>query len=473
MYIPVIGLEIHTELNTKTKMFSPSVNEYSINPNTNISVIDLAFPGILPLPNKEAIRKTLSLALALNCTTPDEVLFDRKNYYYADLPKGYQITQMTKPFGKNGYLLYEVEGKELKADIHQIHLEEDSASLDHYDDYSLIDYNRAGRSLVEIVTEPVFHNEKEVVSFLENLRNIIKYLDISNANSDKGELRVDVNISLMKDTDTTLGVRAEIKNINSFNSVKETILYEIERQTEVLTSGGSVKQETRRWDEVNKKTISMREKVEAVDYKYYVEPNIPSVKITEDFINEIKSNIPELPYDREKKYISLGVSVKDAKTLSRNKSVSDYYEEMLKLETNPKEASNWVTTRLLGYLNQNNKTINESFITPSMLSELISLITSGRISTEQGKKVFNYVLEEEKTPIEIVKEHNMEQISNEEDIRVFVNEVLEECVNEVNMYKNGKTNLLGFFVGKVLKKSLGKANPSIVNKVLTEEINKR
>lgn len=473
MYIPVIGLEIHTELNTKTKMFSPSVNEYSINPNTNISVIDLAFPGILPLPNKEAIRKTLSLALALNCTTPDEVLFDRKNYYYADLPKGYQITQMTKPFGKNGYLLYEVEGKELKADIHQIHLEEDSASLDHYDDYSLIDYNRAGRSLVEIVTEPVFHNEKEVVSFLENLRNIIKYLDISNANSDKGELRVDVNISLMKDTDTTLGVRAEIKNINSFNSVKETILYEIERQTEVLTSGGCVKQETRRWDEVNKKTISMREKVEAVDYKYYVEPNIPSVKITDDYINEIKLNIPELPYDREKKYISLGVSVKDAKTLSRNKSVSDYYEEMLKLGTNPKEASNWVTTRLLGYLNQNNKTINESFITPSMLSELINLITSGRISTEQGKKVFNYVLEEEKTPIEIVKEHNMEQISNEEDIRVFVNEVLDECVNEVNMYKNGKTNLLGFFVGKVLKKSLGKANPSIVNKVLTEEINKR
>ena len=218
MYIPVIGLEIHCELNTKTKMFSPSRNEYSTLPNTNISVIDLSFPGILPLPNKEGVKKTIKLALALNCKTPDEVLFDRKNYYYADLPKGYQITQMTKPFGKNGYLLYDLDGKELKADIHQIHLEEDSASLDHFSDYSLIDYNRAGKCLVEIVTEPVFHNEREVIAFLESLRNVIKYTDVSNASSDKGELRVDVNISLMKETDTVLGTRAEIKNINSFHN---------------------------------------------------------------------------------------------------------------------------------------------------------------------------------------------------------------------------------------------------------------
>lgn len=473
MFIPVIGLEIHTELNTKTKMFSPSVNDYTVNPNTNISVIDLAFPGILPLPNKEAIRKTLSLAISLNCNTPDEVLFDRKNYYYADLPKGYQITQMTKPFGRNGYLLYDVDGAEKRADIHQIHLEEDSASLDHYTDYSLIDYNRAGKSLVEIVTEPVFHNEKEVVAFLESLRNIIKYLDISNASSDKGELRVDVNISLMKDTDTTLGVRAEIKNINSFNSVKETILYEIKRQSEILSGGGKVKQETRRWDELKKETVSMREKVEAVDYKYYIEPNIPSVKISNAYINELTLSIPELPYDREKKYISLGVSVKDAKTLSRNKDVSDYYEEMLKLGTNAKEASNWVCTRLLGYLNQYNLSISSSFLTPDMLSELIRLISEEKISTQQGKDVFNLCLEEKKTPSEIVKEHNMEQISNVEDIRALVKEVLDENINELNMYKNGKTNLFGFFVGKVLKKSLGKANPSIVNKILNEEIIKR
>lgn len=473
MYIPVIGLEIHCELNTKTKMFSPSRNEYSTLPNTNISVIDLSFPGILPLPNKEGVKKTIKLALALNCKTPDEVLFDRKNYYYADLPKGYQITQMTKPFGKNGYLLYDLDGKELKADIHQIHLEEDSASLDHFSDYSLIDYNRAGKCLVEIVTEPVFHNEREVIAFLESLRNVIKYTDVSNASSDKGELRVDVNISLMKETDAVLGTRAEIKNINSFNSVKETILYEIKRQTEVLESGEKVKQETRRWDDTNKVTVSMREKVEAVDYKYYVEPNIPSVKLSDEFINEIKSTIPELPYDREKKYIGLGVVSKDAKTLSKNKDISDFYEEVLKMGTNPKEASNWMTTRLLGYLNQNNLELKDVYMTPVMLHDLIDLISSGKISTQQGKEVFTYVLEEKKTPLEIVKEKGMEQISNIDDIRLIVNEVIDENPNQLATYKSGKTNILGFFVGQILKKSGGKANPSIVNQVLNEEINKR
>lgn len=473
MYKTVVGLEIHCELNTKTKMFSPSKNEYTIHPNKNISVIDLAFPGILPLPNKEAIKKTLKLALALNCQTPDEVLFDRKNYYYADLPKGYQITQMTKPFGRNGYLLVDVDGVEKKFTIHQIHLEEDSASLDHFDNYSLIDYNRAGKSLVEIVTDPVFSNEKEVILFLESLRNIIKYTNVSNASSDKGELRVDVNISMMKDTDTELGTRAEIKNINSFNSVKETILYEIERQKEILMNGGKVKQETRRWDDTNKVTVSMREKVEAIDYKYYVEPNIPSVRITEEFIKEIKESIPVLPYDREKKYISLGVPVKDAKTLSKQKDISDFYEKVLDLGTNPKEASNWMTTRLLGYLNQNNLGINEIYLKPEMLYDLVNLIETGKISSQQGKEVFTLILEEKKTPLEIIKEKGMEQISDPSEIRKIVNEVIDDNPTQLETYKSGKTNILGFFVGQILKKSQGKANPSLVNQILNEEINKR
>ncbi len=473
MYKAVIGLEVHCELKTKSKMFSPSLNEYNPSPNQNISVIDLAFPGILPLPNKEAIRKAIKLSLALNCEVPNEVMFDRKNYYYADLPKGYQLTQMTKPFGKNGYLDINVQDKIKRVTIHQLHLEEDSASLDHHDGYSLIDYNRAGIPLVEIVTDPVFNNENEVIEFLENLRSIIKYCDISDASSDKGELRVDVNISMMKETDTELGIRAEIKNINSFNSVKETILYEIKRQREILEGGGKVKQETRRWVDEEKVTVGMREKIEAVDYKYYVEPNIPVVKLDNEFINEIKESIPVLPQERLQKYISLGVMVKDAKTLVKTKEVSDYFEETLRLGADAKEASNWITTRILGFMNTKNKTINEIYTTPQMLVSLINMIKSSKISTQQGKEVLELSLTEEKTPEEIVKEKGMEQISDDNVIRELVNKVLDENKAQVDTYKGGKTNIVGFFVGQILKASGGKANPSTTNKILMEELEKR
>ena len=474
MYKAVIGLEVHTELNTKSKMFSRSKNSYSKIPNENITEIDLAFPGILPLPNIEGVKKAIKLALALNCEVPDEVMFDRKNYYYADLPKGYQITQMTKPFGKNGYLDIEVDGKEKRCFIHQIHLEEDSASLDHFSDYSLINYNRAGIPLVEIVTEPVFNNEKEVIEFLENLRTIIKYCDVSEASSEKGELRCDVNISMMKETDTSLGVRAEIKNINSFNSVKETITYEIKRQTEILSSGGKVLQETRRWVDEEKKTVSMREKVDAIDYKYYVEPNIPVVKLNDEFINEIKSSIPELPNERKKRYISLGLNEKDAKTIVKTKDLCDFFEEVLSLNTDAKEASNWITTRLLGYMSSNFiENVKDVYLTPEMLHSLIEMVKSGKISSEQAKGVFNSVLEEKKTPLEIVKEKGLEQITDEEFILKLINEVLDESKEQIETYKSGKTNILGYLTGQVIKRSGGKVNPSTTNTLLIKEINKR
>lgn len=473
MYKPVIGLEVHCELNTKSKMFSGSLNEYSKDPNTNISVIDLAFPGILPLPNKEAVRKSLKLAIALNCETPDIVLFDRKNYYYADLPKGYQITQMTRPFGKNGYLDIDIDGKTKRCGIHQLHLEEDTANMEHLDKESLLDYNRAGVPLVEIVTEPCFGSENEVITFLENLRNIIKYCDISEASSDKGQLRVDVNLSMMKETDAVLGTRAEIKGINSFNTVKEIISYEIERQREILESGGSVIQETRRWDSEQKKTLSMREKVDAIDYKYYVEPNIPVVPLTEEFKSAIKSEIPVLPIEREKKYISLGVLPKDAKTLVRTKEVSDFYEETLVLGADPKEASNWLTTRILGFVNTNNIEFTDIYMTPKMLVDMLEMIKSNKISTQQAKEVCALVLEEKKSPETIVKEKGMEQISDESAIRELVTKVLDENEEQVNIYKSGKTNIIGFLVGQVLKTSGGKANPAMVSKILNEEIGKR
>lgn len=472
MYKAVIGLEVHTELNTKSKMFSGSKNEYTKDANTNISVIDLAFPGTLPLPNKEAVKKALKLAMCLNCETPDEVMFDRKNYYYADLPKGYQITQMTRPFGKNGYIDMEVNGKEKRVRVHQLHLEEDTANMMHKDDYSLLDYNRAGIPLVEIVSEPDMNTIDEAIEYLENLRSIIKYADISGASSEKGELRVDVNISMMKEEDSVLGTRAEIKGINAFNTVKEVIAFEMKRQEEILSSGGKVIQETRRWDDNKKETISMRDKVDAIDYRYYVEPNIPKVKLSVEFKDEIKKTIPVLPLERIKNYVSLGISYKDAKAIVREKEISDYFDNVLSYNVPAKEASNWMSSKLLGYMNANSLSINEVYLTSEMLADLIKMSLSGQISSQQAKDVFAYSLEEKKSPIDIVKEKGMEQISDEEVIRKIVLKAIEDNPSQYDAYKNGKTALLGFFVGQTLKLSEGKANPSIVNKLVNEELNK-
>ena len=472
MYKAVIGLEVHTELNTKSKMFSQSKNEYTKEVNSNITEIDLALPGTLPLPNKEGVRKALKLAMCLNCETPSEVMFDRKNYYYADLPKGYQLTQMTRPFGKRGYLDINVNGVEKRIGIHQLHLEEDSASMTHMSTYSLLDYNRAGVPLIEIVSEPDMNTIDEVIEYLENLRSIIKYADISEASAEKGQLRVDVNISMMREEDTVLGTRAEIKNINSFNTVKEVIAYEMKRQEEILTSGGKVIQETRRWDDAKKETVSMREKVDAIDYRYYVDPNIPVVSISEDFKEDIRKTIPVLPSERFNKYITLGVSEKDAKSIVREKEVSDYFDNVLTFGVDAKEASNWMTTRLMGYMNQNNLSISEISLTSEGLASLVKMVSEGKISSQQGKDVFAICLDEGKNPEEVVKEKGMEQISDEEAIREIVKEAIKNNSAQYEQYKAGKTALAGFFVGQTLKMSEGKANPAIVNKLVNEELNK-
>ena len=304
MYKVVIGLEVHCELKTVSKNFSGSRNEYSSLPNSNVATVDLGFPGVLPVANKEAVKKALKMALALNCETPDVITFDRKNYFYPDLPKGYQITQMHKPVGINGYVMINVDGEDKKVLIHDTHLEEDTASLDHFGNYSLIDYNRSGIPLLETVTEPCLHSAKEAIAFLETLRSMFLYCDTSEARSDKGQMRCDVNISLMKEDATELGTKVEMKNINSFNNVKEAIEYEIKRQTEVLESGGKVIQETRRYDDEDKKTYSMRQKVDAIDYKYFVEPNIPPVKVTSEWLEEIRNEIPMLQYERINLYMN-------------------------------------------------------------------------------------------------------------------------------------------------------------------------
>jgi len=304
MYKVVIGLEVHCEVKTNSKNFSNSRNTYSEYPNENIDTVDIGLPGILPVANKDAFRKSLMMSLAMHCETPDIVQFDRKNYYYPDLPKGYQITQETKPVGRNGYVMINVNGEDKKVLINNIHLEEDTASLDHFGNYSLIDYNRAGVPLLETVTEPCLYSVEEAITFLEALKGIFLYTGVSEARTDRGQMRCDVNVSLMEKDATELGTKVEMKNINSFNNVKLAIEYEIERQTEILKSGGKVLQETRRFDDEDLKTYPMRSKVDAVDYKYYIEPNIPPIKIEDNWIEEIKKDIPMLQYERVQKYMN-------------------------------------------------------------------------------------------------------------------------------------------------------------------------
>ena len=471
MYKVTIGLEIHCEVKTNSKNFSSSKNSYSEYPNENVDTVDIGLPGILPVANKEAFRKSLLMALALNCTTPDIVQFDRKNYYYPDLPKGYQITQETNPVGRNGYVMINVNGEDLKIGIDNIHLEEDTASMEHFSDYSLLDYNRAGVPLLETVTTPSIHSADEALAFLEALKGIFLYTGVSEARTDRGEMRVDVNLSLSKDD--TLGTRTEMKNINSFNNVRLAIESEIKRQTEVLDAGGVIEQETRRFDENTLQTYRMRSKVDAVDYKYYIEPNIPPIKITDEWIEEIKKDIPMLQFDRINKYMNeYGLSRYDSTILVHDKAVSDYFEECIKLGADPKEASNWITSNILGYLNKENKKISDIPLTTNYLVELISLIKDGTISSKQGKKVFDEVINTGKRPKDLVKDLGLTQITDDKTIRDIVVSLLDQYPNLIEDHRKGK-NTFDFFVGQVMKATRGQANPSITSSIIEEEMEKR
>lgn len=473
MYKVVIGLEVHCEVKTNSKNFSSARNEYCEIPNVNLDTVDIGLPGVLPVVNKEAVRKSLKMAMALNCKTPDEILFDRKNYFYPDLPKGYQITQMTKPVGVDGYVMINVDGEDIKVGIHDIHLEEDTASLDHFGDYSLIDYNRSGIPLLETVTTPCLHSAKEAVAFLEALRSIFLYTGVSEARSDRGQMRCDVNISLMEEGATELGTKVEMKNINSFNNVKLAIECEIERQTEILSKGGTIIQETRRFDDEDCATYSMREKVDAVDYKYYIEPNMPPVKVDSEWLEEIRNEIPLLQYDRIQKYMNeQGLSRYDATILVKEKEVAEYYDETVELGADPKSAANWINGVILGHLAKYEININDIYLTPKMLVDLIKMVDDGKISSKQSKEVLYKVLQDEKEPKVIVEELGIKQIGDEDSIRAMVVEILEEHLDLIEEYRKGR-NVFDFFVGQVMKRTRGQANPGLTAKIIKEEIDKR
>ena len=461
-YIPVIGLEVHCELKSNSKNFSTGKNGNG-DVNTNLSVVDIGYPGILPCVNKEAVKKSIMVALALNSTVPEKLTFD--------LPKGYQITQFHNPIGTNGFVMINVDGVHKKIDIHDTHLEEDTANMDHLSTYSLIDYNRACVPLLETVSEPCISSSKEAIAYLEALRNIFLYLDASDARADLGQIRVDVNVSMKKEGDSKLGTRTEMKNINSFSTVKEVIDVEIKRQTEILEAGGIIKQETRRYDEASKTTVSMREKSDAIDYKYYIEPNIPPIKLREEFINDIKKNMPVLEYERKCKYIDeYGISYIDASTLTKDKKLSDYFESVISYGSNPKETSNVVVGFLLGYLNKNYKDIADINIKPKDFSEIIKMMSDGKISNKQVKDIFTKALDEDKNVLEVAKSIGT-QISDKEEIRKIINEVFNENPKVIDDFKSGK-NVNGFIMGLIMKKTSGKVNPGITNMVLGEELKK-
>lgn len=474
MYKVIIGLEVHCQLLTNSKNFSHATNTFSSDANDNVAPTDLGLPGILPYPNAEAVFKALKTSLALNCDVPNEVLFDRKNYFYPDLPKGYQITQVTKPMGKQGHLMIRVGDDIKKIDIHQIHLEEDTASLEHFPNFSLIDYNRSGTPLIEVVTEPCIHSADEAVAFLETLRTLFLYCGVSEADSKKGQMRCDVNISLMKENDAEFGTKVEMKNINAFNMVKNSIEYEIKRQTEILESGGEVIQETRRFSDEDGKTHSMREKIDAIDYKYFVEPNIPPVKLTGDYIKKIKEDIPVLEFDRINKYINEHkLSLYDATILAKEKEVSDYYDEVISYNVDPSISANWIITIVLGSLNKLKISINEFCITPKMLSGVIKLVEQSKLSQNHAKKILYRAMDLNKDPLEIIKSEGLEQIDEKNILRPFVIEAIDENKDVLLEYLEGKDYVANFFIGKVMAKTNRQANPKITLEIIKEQLEQR
>ncbi len=475
-YFVTIGLEMHCEISkTNTKVFSSAKNEFDELQNSNIRPVDMAFPGTLPRVNKKCVEMALEMSLILNCKQPQYLYFERKNYYYPDLPKGYQITQNTKPIpiGMDGFIDIPYKEDTLRVYIDNIHLEEDAASMEHNFSTSCIDYNRAGVPLLELVTTPCLHNASEAVAFLEYMRSIYQYCDISEADSKKGQIRCDVNVSI-SDDEFTLGTKVEVKNVNSFSSVYDVINYEIERQSNLKDNGryDEVVQETRRFDEETGTTISMRSKVDSEDYKYFVEPNIPKYKITKDLIENVKRLIPILPLERKMNYINnYHLSDYDATIIVKEKQYAVYYEDCLKLGIDPKIAANWLTVNILGYLNKENIDISDFFITPLRLKAIIDKVTDSTISSKQAKDIFNKCLEEKNEPSKYITSENA-QISDKNTLLEIIEKIISTNEAQVNAYKNGRTNLFEFFVGNVMKETKGKANPVLTRELIKEALEK-
>ncbi|RED30484.1 Asp-tRNA(Asn)/Glu-tRNA(Gln) amidotransferase subunit GatB [Paenibacillus sp. VMFN-D1] len=470
-YETVIGLEVHVELHTKSKIFCGCSTEFGAPPNTHTCPICLGHPGVLPVLNRQAVDYAMKAAMALNCTIADVSKFDRKNYFYPDSPKAYQISQYDQPIGENGWIDIEVNGRTKRIGITRLHLEEDAGKLTHVDGgfASLVDFNRVGTPLVEIVSEPDISSPEEARAYLEKLRAIMQYCEVSDVKMEEGSMRCDANISIRPVGQKEFGTRAELKNMNSFRGVQRGLEYEEYRQAEILDDGGKVVQETRRWDEAAGKTLSMRSKEEAHDYRYFPDPDLVRLHIDEAWKERIRATIPELPDARQARYTSeYGLPSYDAGVITSSKPLADFFEDSLNYTKDAKAVSNWIMGDLLGYLNSTGLELPSLKITGRGLGEMIGLIEKGTISSKIAKTVFKEMLESGKLPQQIVEEKGLVQISDEGAIKTIVEQVVAANPQSVEDFKAGKQKAIGFLVGQVMKESKGKANPALVNKLLAE-----
>ncbi|MDY0406640.1 Asp-tRNA(Asn)/Glu-tRNA(Gln) amidotransferase subunit GatB [Virgibacillus sp. 179-BFC.A HS] len=471
----IIGLEVHVELKTKSKIFSPSANQFGSEPNTNVNPIDLGYPGTLPVLNEEAVNYAMKAAMALNCEIATDTKFDRKNYFYPDNPKAYQISQFDQPIGEHGWIEIEVGGKKKRIGITRLHLEEDAGKLTHGDGgHSLVDFNRQGTPLIEIVSEPDMRSPEEAYAYLEKLKNIIQYTGVSDVKMQEGSLRCDANISLRPIGQKEFGVKTELKNLNSFNFVQKGLEFEEQRQKKVLLSGGEILQETRRFDEKTKETILMRVKEGSDDYRYFPEPDLVPLYIDEAWKERIRQEIPELPDARRKRYVTeLGLPEYDAAVLTSSKEMSDFFEETVNHGADLKQASNWLMGEISAYMNKHQQELHDLAITPESLAKMIKLIEDGTISSKIAKKVFAELVSKGGDPEKIVKEKGLVQISDEGQLTEIITGILDQNEQSIIDYKNGKDRALGFLVGQVMKATKGQANPPMVNKILIREMDKR
>ena len=476
-YEAVIGLEIHSELKTRTKIFCGCATKFGADQNTHTCPVCLGLPGVLPVVNKKVVEFAIKAGLATNCTINTYSKFDRKNYYYPDLPKNFQTSQYDLPIAEHGFVDIIVDGNKKRIRLTRIHMEEDAGKLVHSgatikdSDSSNVDYNRTGVPLIEIVSEPDMRSAAEARAYMEKIKSILEYIDVSNCRMEEGNLRADINVSLRPVGEEKLGTRTEMKNINSFKSLEDAINYEIERQAEVLDDGGKIVQETRTWDPVRGITLSMRSKEEAHDYRYMPEPDLPPIVTTPEEIEAFRKSLPELPDAKKDRLMEkFGLSEYDANVLTSTRAMADYFDRVVELGSDPKTAANWIMGDLSKNLNAENLTIDQSPVEAERLAKMISLVANGTISGKIAKSLFVEMWKSKDDPEKIVKDKGMVQITDTSAIEKIIDEVIEKNPKPVEEFKAGKKKAIGALVGQVMKLSKGKANPQLVNKILEEKL---
>jgi aspartyl-tRNA(Asn)/glutamyl-tRNA(Gln) amidotransferase subunit B len=472
-YEAVIGLEVHAQLLTESKAFAAVSSEYGGAPNSQVTPLCLGHPGTLPVLNENLVRYTIKMGLATNCKIAEKSIFARKNYFYPDLPKGYQISQYETPICYDGYVHIELDDYEKTIGLTRIHMEEDAGKSIHDQDpyHTLVDLNRAGTPLIEIVSEPDLRTPQEAYEYLRKIRQIVQYLEICDGNMEEGSLRCDANVSIRPRGQKEFGTRTELKNMNSFRNVERAITYEIERQIELVESGGEVVQQTLLWDPNKLETRQMRSKEEAHDYRYFPEPDLPPIIVTKEMLSEVEQELPELPDVRFERFVNeLGLNKDDAAILTENRPLADYYEEALSILNEPKALSNVILTEVLRVLNDRSITIKEFSVSAPRLTELISLKLGDKINSSAMQTIFNQMLENGKSATELAQELNLIQVSDSGFIEPIIDDIIESHPDEVARYKDGKKALIGFFIGQVMKKSKGKANPKQVRELVSEKL---